>query len=100
MSEYLVQSMPKISFGHLLVTFCGEYQYNFTILYCEKSQHQPINPNNPQIQRLCSGHPNKSQVVDSQLLAIFTLDLCQRGVNRGRRNPSIQSKWMPLTQPE
>lgn len=58
MSEYLNQITLKNSFGHLLVTFSGEYQYNFTILYCEKSQHQPINPNNTQIQRLCSGHPN------------------------------------------
>ena len=58
MSECLNQITLKNSFGHLLVTFCGEYQYNFTILYCEKSQHQTINPNNPQIQRLCSGHSN------------------------------------------
>ena len=48
MSEYLVQSMPKISFGHLLVTFCGGYQYNIVRLYCEKNhdinQLTPIPP--------------------------------------------------------
>ena len=56
MSEYLVLITLKKSFGHLLVTFCGEYQYNIVRLNCEKSQHQPINPNDTQIQRLCSGH--------------------------------------------
>lgn len=29
----------------------------------------------------CSGHPNKSRVVNYQLLAIFTFTPCQRGVN-------------------
>ena len=46
------------------------------------------------------GTPKKSQVVNSQLLAIFTFTPCQRGVNRRRRNPSIQPQWMPLTRPE
>ena len=48
----------------------------------------------------CSGHSNKSQVVNYRLLAIFTFTPCQRAVNRPRRNPSFQSKWMLLTQPE
>ena len=47
-----------------------------------------------------SGHTNKSQAVNPQLLAIFAFTPCQRGVNRPRRHPSIQPKWMPLTQSE
>lgn len=35
----------------------------------------------------CSGHHKKLQVVNSQLLAIFTFNACQRGVNRLRHNP-------------
>ena len=48
----------------------------------------------------CSGHPKKLQVINFQSLAIFTFSPCQRRVNRSRRKPPHQSKWMPLPPPE
>ena len=40
----------------------------------------------------CSGHPVKSQVINSQSLAIFTFIPCQRGVNQPPRNAATLSR--------